>query len=194
MKLSQWAKKNNITYRTAWSHFKAGKVPGAYRLSSDSGPILVPDDKVFLRKECTITYARVSSSENKTNLIKQSERLVSFCNAKGWGVDEAISEIGSGLNDSRPKLMKILEQAKATRLVVEHKDRLSRFGVNYIKVLCSHIGCELVIINNAECDKEDLMQDFISLVTSFTARVYGLRCSRRKTEQLIREMKNDQVE
>ena len=81
--------------------------------------------------------------------------------------------------------MKILTDKKATRLVVEHKDRLTRFGFNYIKTLFSE--CEIVVVNEVE-SKEDLFEDFVSLVTSFCARIYGRRRSRRKTEELIKKL------
>jgi putative resolvase len=184
MKLSEWAKKNSITYRTAWNHFKAGKIPGAYKI--ESGTIVVPESSE--KDEKTIIYARVSSSQNRKNLKKQADRLVSYCMANGWKIDERVEEVGSGMNDKRRKLLKILEKGKATRLVVEHKDRLSRFGVEYIRVLCEHIGCELVIVNNAEDDKSDLMQDFVSIVTSFCSKIYGQRRGKRKTEKMIEEL------
>lgn len=138
------------------------------------------------KKEHNIVYARVSSSENKNNLETQARRVVDFCNAKGWIVHEIIKETASGLNDERPKLNKLLQEKKATRIVVEHKDRLTRFGFNYIKLL--YKDCEIVIINEAEDREQDLMQDFVSLVTSFCARLYGKRRSKRATEKLIKEL------
>ncbi len=92
-----------------------------------------------------------------------------FCNAKGWVVSEVVKECASGLNDSRPKLQKIFRDRKATKLIVEHKDRLTRFSFEYIKTL---FDCEIIVINLVE-DKDALMQDFVSLVTSFCARLYG---------------------
>lgn len=190
MKLSEWAKLNSLSYKTAWKHFKEGRIVGSYQLST--GTIVVPDKAAdSAKKEYTVTYARVSSSENKTNLDSQSRRLVDFCNAKGWQVSESIIEVGSGLNDNRPKLRSLLLNEKVTRVVVEHKDRLTRFGFNYIKLLLESRNCEVVIINNVQNDREDLMQDFVSLVTSFCSRLYGLRRSKRKTEKLINELKND---
>jgi predicted site-specific integrase-resolvase len=58
-----------------------------------------------------------------------------------------VKEIGSGLNDNRPKLQKIFEEKVATKLVVEHKDRLTRFGINFVKQICDNFNCELIIIN-----------------------------------------------
>ena len=186
MKLSVWAKRQGVTYRTAWSYFKNDQIEGAYQLPT--GTIIVPEPKTDVKTEHVITYARVSSSQNKDNLQRQSQRLIDYCNARGWSTHQNVQEIGSGLNDHRKKLLKLLQEGRATRLVVEHKDRLARFGVTYISALCQHIGCELVVLNATEDDREDLVQDFVSVVTSFCARLYGQRRSKRKTEQLIREL------
>lgn len=181
MKLSKWAKLQDVTYRTAWQWFKDGRIPGAYRLPT--GPIVVPDDKVVSRGDYTVVYARVSSSENRSNLESQAARVSSFCAAKGWTVREVVKECASGLNDKRPKLEKLLKARKATRIVVEHKDRLTRFGFNFIKTLLN--DCELVVINEAPPGKDELMEDFVALVTSFCSRLYGNRRSKRNTEKLI---------
>ena len=188
MKLTDWAKKQGVCYRSAWNYFHAGKINGAFRLSS--GAINVPDE-VSPKQEFIVTYARVSSSENKNNLENQSKRLIDFCNAKGWKTNNNIKEIGSGLNDKRKKLQNILEKENVTKLVVEHKDRLCRFGFNYIKILCKKINCELIVINEIESEKEDLIQDFVSVITSFCARIYGQRRSKRKTEKLINELNKE---
>lgn len=184
-KLSEYAKEHGLTYRTAYNHYKRGLIKGAYQLPT--GTIVIPDDYNIDKPEYTIVYARVSSAENKKNLDLQAKRVCDFCRAKGWVVNQIIKEIGSGLNDKRPKLQKILKENKATRIVIEHKDRLTRFGFEYIKTLFKG---DIVVINEVEEDEKDLMQDFVSLVTSFCARLYGIRRSKRKTEQLIRELQN----
>jgi predicted site-specific integrase-resolvase len=189
-KLSDYAKENGITYRTAYNHFVKGLIDNSYQLPT--GTIVIKDNSKYLNKQdYIVTYARVSSSENKSNLISQSERLVNFCNANGWITKENIQEIGSGLNDNRSKLNKLLSDGKITKLIVEHKDRLTRFGYKYIELLCNHIKCEIIIINNVENNKEDLIQDFVSIITSFCARLYGQRRTKRKTEKLIKELENN---
>ena len=191
-KLRDYAKEHNVTYRTAYSHFKNGLIKGAYQLPT--GTIVIPDDYAVEDKtEYIITYARVSSSENKNNLEKQSQRLVDFCNAKGWQTNENIVEIGSGINDNRKKLNKIFEEAKATKLIVEHKDRLTIFGFNYIQQWANKTQCEIIVINENEGEKEDIVQDFISIITSFCAKIYGQRRSKRKAEQIIKELENDKI-
>lgn len=185
MKLSQWAKNHSYHYRTAYRLFKEGKIPNSRQMPG--GAILVDDDPAP-KKDHTVVYARVSSSENRPNLKSQSARVSEFCNARGWVVNDIVEECASGLNDDRPKLNKILNCDKVTRVVVEHKDRLTRFGFNYIEQL---FDGEIVVINEVVEDEADLMQDFVSLVTSFCARLYGKRRSKRKTEKLIKEMRDD---
>lgn len=185
MKLNEYAKKLGINYRTAWNWYKQGKITGAYQL--DTGTIIVPKEEVERKKEKTAVYARVSSSENKNNLISQSKRVQDFCAAKGWEVHIVVEECASGLNDCRKKLLSVLKDENITRIVVEHKDRLTRFGFNFLKELWHG---EIVVINHIEEDEKDLMQDFVSLITSFTARLYGKRRSKRATEKLIEQLKN----
>lgn len=186
MKLSSYAKKLGITYRTAFNYYQKGMIKGAYQL--DTGTIIVPDETKD-KLEYTVIYARVSSSENKSNLDSQAKRLEQFCEANGWKINEVVKECASGLNDKRPKLQKIFSERKATRLVVEHKDRLTRFGFEYIKTLFQ--DCEIIIVNETENREDDLMQDFISIITSFCSRIYGNRRSQRKTEKIIEELKNE---
>lgn len=183
--LNIYAKEHGIKYRAAWNRYKRGEIPGAFK--DEFGKILMPDD-VPDRPVNVVCYARVSSSQNKKNLESQADRLVKFSNAFGLPVSGVVKEIGSGLNDSRKKLLSLLGDKSVTHIVVEHKDRLTRFGFNYIESWMGERGVKIIVINKVETDKEDLMQDFVSLVTSFVARLYGLRRSKRKTEKLIREL------
>lgn len=185
MRLREYAKWAGVTYRTAWEHFRTGKIPGAEQLPT--GTIVVPDRDDH-KPSYTVVYARESSADRKSCLKSQAERLVAFCNANGWTVQEIVEEIGSGLNDNRKKLKRILKDRKASRIVVEHQDRLTRFGAEYLKMLCDTFDCELVIVNPIEDQKQDLMQDFVDIVTCFCARIYGQRRGQRKTEELINKL------
>lgn len=186
-KLSEYAKAHGVTYRTAFNHFKAGLIENAYQLPS--GRIVIPDSTELVKKsDYIVTYSRVSSSENKSNLNSQSQRLIDFCNAKGWVTKENVTEIGSGVNDNRKKLLKLIKEEKATKIVVEHKDRLTRMGFNFIEEACKKFGCEIVIINNVNGEREDIIQDFVSIITSFCSKLYGQRRSKRSTEKLIKDL------
>ena len=113
------------------------------------------------KNDTIVIYARVSSSENKSNLESQKNRLINYCNAKGYQVSKVITEIGSGVNDTRPKLEKLLREQNFTKIIVEHKDRLTRFGFNYIKTLLEKNNINIEVVNNVASEKEDLIQDFI---------------------------------
>lgn len=188
MKLADWARKQGISYRTAWRLWKAGELD-AYQLPT--GTIIVRADVGTKYPNKVVIYTRVSSSENRTNLDKQASRLTEYAIARGYQIYKIIKEVGSGVNDNRKQLNKVLIDKGYRVLIVEHKDRLTRFGFNYINTWFEDVGKEIEVVNEAGNDKDDLMQDFISIITSFCARIYGLRRSRRKTEQLIKELNND---
>jgi len=185
MKLSDYAKQVGVSYVTAYRWFKAGKVKG---FQADTGTIIVTERDEPSKPLKVAIYSRVSSSENKSNLDGQADRLLGYCAAKGWQVSKIVKEIGSGVNDARPKLIELLQDETITLIVVEHKDRLTRFGFNYIETLLNLQGRRLEIVNLAENGKEDLMQDLVSIIYSFSARMYGQRRAKRKTEKIVKEL------
>ena len=183
IKLSDYAKQVGCSVRTLCRRIEDGSLD---IVKSKTGRIFVKQD--LIKEQKIVIYSRVSSSENKSNLDSQADRLLQYCNAKGYKVHDIIKEVGSGLNDDRKKLIKILKDPSITKIVVEHKDRLTRFGFNYIKTLSN---AEIEVVNNVDNNEQDLMQDFVSLVTSFCARLYGRRRTRRVTEKLINSLTND---
>jgi len=188
MKLSTYAKKLGVSYKTVWRLWKQGNLD-AYQLPT--GTVIVKDEVENKIPDKVCIYARVSSSENKDNLKRQSKRLEEYAIARGYQIYKVVEEIGSGVNDNRKKLTKLLKDKNYNKLIVEHKDRLTRFGFNYIQILFNQIGKKIEVVNETKNDKQDLMQDFISIITSFCARLYGLRGSKRKTERIIKELKNE---
>ena len=179
---------SGVSVRTLWRRINDGSLL-VERSSTGRVFVNLEEEQTSLLNVCI--YARVSSSENKDNLERQKERLVSYCNAKGYKVSKIITEIGSGLNDERKKLESILMDKSINLIVVEHKDRLARFGLNYIQKLLELDNRKIEIINPQTNDEDDLMQDFVSIITSFTARLYGRRRSKRITEKIIENSKKD---
>ena len=159
VKLSKYAKMSGVSVRTLWRRIKDGSLKVEY---SNTGRVFVniENEQPFILNVCI--YARVSSSENKNNLEKQKERLLSYCNAKGYKVRKVVTEIGSGLNDERKKLESVLLDRSINLIVVEHKDRLSRFGLNYIQKLLELDNRKIEIVNTQSNDEDDLMQEFVS--------------------------------
>lgn len=189
-KISQYAKKYGVTIRTVWNWIYTGKVN--YERIDDFGHVRIVEDDDKDVKDSVAIYARVSSSENKSNLERQVKRLEDYCCARGYKVVKTVSEVGSGLNDTRPKLEKLLIDESIKMIVVEHSDRLARFGLNYIKKLLELQGRRIEIVNEQNNDRDDLMQDFVSIITSFCARLYGLRRNKRRTEKIIEELSKEQ--
>ena len=131
-------------------------------------------------------YARVSNNDAKDNLERQSERLSDFAVKNGFKITREIKEIGSGLNDSRTKLVKLLSSLDDWDiLIVENKDRLTRFGFNYIEILLNQMGKEILVINETSDNKTDLVQDLVSIIYSFSARIYGLRRAKNKQQEIL---------
>ena len=188
VKLSKYAKMSGVSVRTLWRRINDGSLL-VERSSTGRVFVNLEEEQTSLLNVCI--YARVSSSENKDNLERQKERLVSYCNTKGYKVSKIITEIGSGLNDERKKLESILMDKSINLIVVEHKDRLARFGLNYIQKLLELDNRKIEIINPQTNDEDDLMQDFVSIITSFTARLYGRGRSKRITEKVIKEVSDN---
>lgn len=192
MKLSSYAKQVGVSYRTAMRWYKAGRIAG-YQMPT--GTIIItekqPEEKAFMeRLPIVAIYARVSSAENKTNLDSQAQRLIDYCTARGYQIGAVVKEIGSGVNDSRPKLLKLLTDPRHAVIVVEHKDRLTRFGFNYIDQLLLIQNRRVEVVNLVYTGKEDLIQDFVSIITNFCARIYGQRRAKRQTERIITQLED----
>ena len=187
MKLSSYANKLGIHYNTAYRMFKRGQIAG-YQLPTGTVIIEEPVAKAVVQPEgghMVAVYARVSSSENKKNLDTQAERLMSWCNAQGWSIDKVVKEVGSGINDQRPTFLALLANRDIHQIVVEQKDRASRFGGADMQTLLARQERELVIVNTADTAQDDLIDDFVAIIPSFAARLYGRRRAKRKTAQVL---------
>jgi putative resolvase len=181
MKLSQYAKKAGISYKTAWRWYKAGTLD-AYQ--TPTGMIVVRDPQIERIGTGRIAlYARVSSADQKSDLERQVQRLRDYAAARGYQVAKEVTEIASGLNDSRPKFLKLLADPTIGTIIVEHRDRSTRFGWNYITTLMGAQGRRMEAIFPDDTS-DDLVNDFVSLITSIAARMYGRRGSRRKAERI----------
>ncbi len=188
MKLSAWAKEQGVSYKTAWRLWKAGRLD-AYALPT--GTVIVRSPRGTGLTGKVAIYSRVSSSENKNNLERQAERLQQYAVARGYQIYKVVKEVGSGVNDERKLLSKLLSDKNYDVLIVEHKDRLTRFGFHYLDNWFESQGRKIEVVNFTVDGQEDLMQDLVAIITSFCARLYGLRGSRRKTEKIIAELKSD---
>ena len=141
----------------------------------------------------TLAYARVSSHDQKEDLVRQVALLETFCAANGWTY-QVIQDSGSGLNYNKKGLRQLLKRVcsgQVGRLVLAHKDRLLRFGSELVFALCEAYNTEVVLINQGEQPlsfEEELVQDVLEMITVFSARLYGSRSRKnRKLMETLRE-------
>lgn len=175
IKLSHWAKQNGITYKTAHLWIQNGKFPKKFeRTPTGSIFVFVDEPEVGSVAVPVYVYSRVSTHAKKDDLTRQQQRCIDFCAAQGLAVAASFKEVGSGMNDKRTQLTRLLDKPKGI-IVVENKDRLTRFGFNYIEKLYAQAGGRIIVINGSGSAQDDLMKDLVSVITSFCCRLYGMR-------------------
>ena len=196
IKLSDYAKLIGYRYLTVWKKYKEGKI-SPVRKEGHRILVLIDEDEMFpvsIKNNRVAIYSRVSDNDSKDNLARQKERLENYAVMRGYRIVRSIKEVGSGLNDSRTKLVKLLENHNEYDiLLVEHKDKLTRFGFNYISTLFKTMGKRVEVANITE-ENSNLIEDMISIVYSFSARLYGTRRAKRIKDgikKVIGESKND---
>jgi putative resolvase len=174
--------------------------PGGHRryLESDLRKVMgLPNTDLKAEQQRAIVYARVSTrkQDEAGNLQRQKERLVTHAIEKGYPVVAVLTEVASGLDENRPQLRKALKQiveGQADLLVIEYRDRLARFGFEYLDLFVSSFGGRIEVMETAN-DKspdEELVEDLMAVVTSFSARIYGKRGGRRVTQQVSKTLKD----
>lgn len=139
----------------------------------------------------TIAYARVSSHDQKDDLIRQVQVLELYCAKAGFNY-EVIQDLGSGMNYYKKGLTKLLNlilEGQVKRLILTHKDRLLRFGAELIFAICEAKEVEVIIINKGDENikfEEELAKDVLEIITVFSARLYGSRS--KKNKKLLEDM------
>ncbi|WP_326715278.1 IS607 family transposase [Streptomyces sp. NBC_01474] len=182
MKLSEWAARNGVHYQTAWTWAKEGRMPVPVR-QTPSGTWLVdePASEVSGR---VVAYCRVSSADQELDLDGQVARVVQGATGLGLRVAEVVTEVGSGLDGRRRKLHRVLSDPQAVVIVVEHRDRLSGFGVEHLEAVLSASGRRLVVLDPSE-SADDLVRDVTEVLTSMCARLYGRRGAKKRAARAV---------
>ncbi|MFF2384622.1 IS607 family transposase [Streptomyces sp. NPDC058108] len=182
MKLSGWAVRNGVQYRTAWAWAKAGRMPVLVR-QTRSGTWLV-DEPTPVAAGKVVAYCRISSADQKADLDRQVARVVQAVTGLGLPVAEVVTEVGSGLNGRRRNLHRVLSDPQAVVIVVEHCDRLARFGVEHLEAVLSASGRRLVVLDPAET-ADDLVGDITEVLTSMCAPLYGRRAAKNRAARAV---------
>jgi len=137
-----------------------------------------------------VLYARVSSHDQRADLDRQVARLTAWATANGHRVGEVVTEVGSGLHGKRPRLRRVLSDPDASVVVVEHRDRLARFGVEHLEAALGAHGRRIVVADPGETT-DDLVRDMIEVLTFMCARLYGRRGARNRAMRAVTAAKQE---
>ena len=193
-KPNQFAKKIGVSVSTLrrWDNegiLKARRTQTNHRYYTDEDIQGYKEAKDNNKKKLTLVYCRVSSANQKDNLKSQQLAMEQFCLAKGLAVDEYLSEIGSGMNFKRPiflDIMRKIENEEVTTLVIAHKDRLFRFGFEFFEHFIKEHGCNLIVVNQPSLSpQEEIIEDMLSIVDTFSNRLDGLRKHKKEIKEFI---------
>jgi len=138
--------------------------------------------EVEAREPRTVLYVRVSTKKQAAYLRDQRRRLEAYARARGWRY-EVIEEIASGVNERRRGLRRLMNMARrgeVARVVVEYRDRLARFGFEYLRAFFESHGAEVVVLGGPETGdvQREMAEDLVAVVTLMAARIYGSRGGR----------------
>jgi len=144
----------------------------------------------------TVVYCRVSSKGQATDLSRQVEAMELYCQGAGIAVSKWVKEIGGGMNFKRKmflKLMKSIRMGEVSHLLVAHKDRLARFGYDFIEEFASWYGCKITVVNQESLSpQQEMVEDLMSVVHCFSCRLYGLRNYKKPIKKIAEMAEPDQ--
>ena len=142
------------------------------------GMLIVDGDR---RRDVVYTRVSTHAQSNRGELDRQVKEVLAFA-AQHNPVDiEVIREVGSGLNDNRKQfnsLLKAVLNRQVSRIFIQCRDRLTRFGFRYIELVCAYAGTEIVMVSSEARVKgaqEELAEDFCAIIHSFSGKLYGMR-------------------
>ena len=131
-----------------------------------------------------VAYCRVSSADQREDLERQAGRVAAGATGRGLAVSQVVTEVGSGMNGHRRKLTRLLSDLSATVIVVEHRDRLTRFGFEHLAASLAAAGRRIVVLDETETT-DDLVRDVTEVLTSLCARLYGRRSASRRAARAV---------
>jgi putative resolvase len=181
--LKEWAREQGVHPVTAYRWFREGKLPVPARRVGRL--ILVdPDRKPVLVGGMVAVYCRVSSADQNGDLERQISRVVAEATGRGLAVGKVVSEVGSGMDGHRRKLTELLSDRAVMVIVVEHRDRLTRFGFEYLAASMSACGRRIVVLDATETS-DDVVRDVTEVLTSLCARLYGRGSASRRAATAV---------
>jgi len=194
--IGEASKKLGVTIKTIREWDKLGRIrtiktPGGHRRIPKEEIDRLTGNEGYASRKKAVIYGRVSTSKQAENgnLERQLTRLREYANKEGHKVEKEFNEIASGINENRTELNKMLEFIKKDNvqyIIIEYKDRLARFGYSYLEKYVNDKNVEIVVLESSDTDndEEGLVKDLISIVTSFSARIYGKRGGKKISDKI----------
>ena len=151
-------------------------------------------DSTRSKNKLIVSYARVSTQNQKKQLVEQNQRIYESCISRGLKLDKQFSDIKSGMSADRQEFQELLNDIirnKIDTVVIENKDRLVRFGYEILEYVCKCHGCKILVLNDILENKsyeQELTEDLISIIHYFTMKNYS---HRRKLNKLRKELENN---
>ena len=199
MRPHEFAEQIGVSVETLRRWDRTGKLPAKrtpsnHRYYTEEDLAYAKGLKPAVENRYIVVYCRVSSQKQKSELANQKDSMEQFCLARGYAVDEWITEIGGGLNFKRRKFLSLIEDAlsgKIEIIVIAHKDRLCRFAFDLIEQLLEKRGCCIVVANAESLSpQQELLEDLMAVVHCFSCRLYGSRSYRKEKEKAIQKILN----
>jgi predicted site-specific integrase-resolvase len=207
--ISEVSKLTGVTVKTLKIWDNEGLLKAKYktagghrRYDSDEIEKYIGNDKSKEKERNVFVYCRVSTKKQQEsgNLQRQKERLIKYCKEESYNIVEIFEEVASGINDNRKELVKMYRRLDEVKyIVVEYEDRLARFGYNYLKEYAKSFNVEIKVIehNEKKDSNEEMVNDLISIITSFSAKIYGSRGGRKiqkAIQKSIQELEKERDE
>ena len=193
MLVKEWAAREGLHPQTVWKWCREGTMPVPVE-HTPTGMWLIHDPK-YETRSCatpdgsrTVCYARVSSADQKTDLQRQADRIKAFALSMGVEHPEVVTETGSGMNDKRRKLNRLLADPTVGTVIVEHRDRLARMNFELVENALKAQGRRVIVVDDTELD-DDLVRDMTEVLTSFCARLYGRRAAKHRAQAALEAMR-----
>lgn len=193
MLVKEWAEREHLHPQTVWKWCRTGKMPvpvertpsGMWLVHGPKYETPAPSDTEQSR---TVCYARVSSADQKADLQRQADWLKAFALNMGVEHPEVVTETGSGMNDKRRKLNRLLADPSAGTIIVEHRDRLARMNAGLVESALRAQNRKLIVVDDTELD-DDLVRDMTEVLTSLCARLYGRRAAKHRARRALEAMR-----
>lgn len=178
-----------ITRPTLTAYVKSGRVKA---IMQPNGFYDYDTDSVYaqlgIKDRSVVVYSRVSTTKQKNSLDTQINDIITFANSNGYSVTKVYKDISSGLHFDRKEFKTLLLDVinrKVSKVIISHKDRLSRISFDMWKELFNEFDCEIIVMNEIEDDDKGIFADIISLLHCFAMKMYSKR--RKRKMEIIKE-------